>query len=91
MTSDNGGYDNTNRGAMFRNKKKTTDKQPDHTGNLNVMGIEYWVSAWIKTDRNGSKYFSLAITPKQPQTSNMHPAERATTTTQDDIDKDIPF
>ncbi len=39
-------YDNNNRGAIWTNDKKATDKHPDFTGNLNVEGKEYWVSAW---------------------------------------------
>jgi hypothetical protein len=39
-------YDNTNRGAIWKNDKKETDKHPDFTGSLNVDGHDYWVSAW---------------------------------------------
>lgn len=60
-------YDNTNRGALFRNDRKQRENQPDHTGTLNVAGEEYWLSAWVKEDRNGRKYFSLSVTSKTAQ------------------------
>ena len=41
-------YDNTNRGVLFRNHKKEQPNQPDHTGNINIDGKEYWLSAWVK-------------------------------------------
>jgi hypothetical protein len=39
-------FDNTNRGSIRKNDKKSTDKHPDFTGELNVDGNLYWVSAW---------------------------------------------
>lgn len=56
-------YDNTNRGALFKNDKKETDNHPDYKGSLNVVGIDYWISAWIKQGRSG-KYMSLSVKPK---------------------------
>ena len=58
-------YDNTNRGALFRNEEKTEEKHPDYRGNLNVDGTELWLSAWVKTSKKGTKYMSLSVKPKQ--------------------------
>jgi len=58
-------YDNTNTGAMFKNKKKTTDKHPDYTGQANVAGVEYWVSYWLKKSKAGETYMSSAYTLKE--------------------------
>ena len=33
-------YDNTNRGALFRNNRKEQDNHPDHTGSINIDGKE---------------------------------------------------
>lgn len=43
-------YDNTNRGAMWPNSNKASEKHPDFTGSLNVSGIEYWVSGWRRKE-----------------------------------------
>ena len=45
-------YDNTNRGAIWKNDKKETENHPDYTGSLDVGGQEYWVSAWRKSSDN---------------------------------------
>lgn len=39
-------YDNNNRGSIWRNEKKATDKHPDFTGKATVDGVEYYLSAW---------------------------------------------
>ena len=60
-------YDNTNTGAIFVNDKKSTDKHPDRKGSLNVGGVEYWLSGWLKKDKSGNTYMSLSVTPKEAQ------------------------
>lgn len=54
-------YDNTNRGTLFKNDKKETEKQPDYKGKINVKGQDFYLSAWIKTSKDGNKYMSLAV------------------------------
>lgn len=56
-------YDNTNRGALFRNKDRKSDKHPEYSGSVNVEGVDYWLSGWIKEGKNG-KFFSLSLKPK---------------------------
>ena len=61
-------YDNTNRGALFKNEKKAKDTHSDYNGNINVEGVEYWIDAWVKEGRDtGKKFFSLSVKPKQPK------------------------
>jgi uncharacterized protein (DUF736 family) len=59
-------YDNTNRGAMFENTKKQTSNHPDHTGTINVEGVEFWLSSWVKNSKSGKTFFSLSIKRKEP-------------------------
>lgn len=57
-------YDNTNRGALFKNDKAGGNQNwPDYRGMLNVGGTEYWLDAWIKEGKKG-KFMSLSIKPK---------------------------
>lgn len=60
-------YDNTNTGALFKNDRKETANHPDYSGSVNVNGVEYWLSAWIKpTKADASKRFmSLSVKPKE--------------------------
>ena len=43
-------YDNTNRGALWPNKDKTSDTHADLTGTINVDGVEYFFNGWKKKE-----------------------------------------
>lgn len=61
-------YDNTNRGVLFKNNKKETEKHPDLSGSININGTEHWLNAWRKTSQNGNTFISLSIgKPKEAQ------------------------
>ena len=79
-------YDNTNSGALFKNDKKATEKHPDYKGSVNADGTDYWLSAWLKTDKNGNKYMSLGLTPKNEDASPSRPKKEAPTPADD-----LPF
>ena len=59
-------YDNTNRGAIWRNSKKTTENHPDFTGEINVDGRDYWLSGWQKKpgDKNNAPVVKFSIKAK---------------------------
>jgi hypothetical protein len=78
-------YDNTNRGALFRNDEKDGENDRDYSGTLDVDGTEYWISGWVKTSKAGKRYLSLAVTPKNADTA------RPKKSTCDDLDDKIPF
>ena len=56
--------------SVFKNKRKETDNHPDLTGTALVNGIEYWVSAWKKKDKNGDTWLSGALKLMEPQKEN---------------------
>ena len=59
-------YDETNRGTLSRNTRKTEDKHPDFAGQINVDGTDYWLSGWVKERKDGSgKFFSLSVRRKE--------------------------
>ena len=58
-------YDNTNRGALFKNDKKESDSHPDYTGNINFDGNDCWLSGWVKESKDGRKFFSLSVKRKE--------------------------
>ena len=79
-------YDDTNRGALFKNDKKATDNHPDYRGSINVGGQEFWISSWLKTAKSGQKFMSLSVTPKEDQPAAVQqPVQDAP------ADSDIPF
>jgi uncharacterized protein (DUF736 family) len=69
-------YDETDRGALFRNTRKENEKHPDHTGSLNVGGVDYWISGWVRESKAGQKYFSLSVRPKDPSQMTEHEANK---------------
>ena len=79
-------YDNHMRGVLFRNSRKETDKHPDHQGNCEIEGKQYWISAWVKTSQKGIKFFSLSFKPKAAPKEQ--PQQEFGATQPDD---DIPF
>ena len=80
-----GKYDNTNRGALFKNQRRETPQHPEYNGSINVAGVDYWVSAWVKSANNGQKFFSLSVKPKAPA------QPKAEAVTPADFDDDLPF
>ncbi len=79
-------YDNTNRGSIWTNEKKATEKHPDFTGSLNVDGKEYWVSAWRGNGENPkAPKLTFSVNAKEPMAAK--PAQQAA----DFNDSDVPF
>jgi uncharacterized protein (DUF736 family) len=60
-------FDNTNRGVLFRDEKRTNEKAPEYTGTINVDGVEKRLAAWIKESKTGKKFFSLSVSDPQPK------------------------
>jgi len=58
-------YDNTNRGALFRNEQKEQPNHADYNGSININGVDYWLNGWAKISKAGKKFLSLSIKPKQ--------------------------
>jgi hypothetical protein len=84
-------YDNTNRGALFKNNDKVEDNHPDYRGNINVDGEEFWLSAWLKTSKNGMKYMSLSIKPKDADAAQSKKKPAGGGSASRDLDDGIPF
>ena len=78
-------YDNNNRGSLFKNDRKDDAKFPDYKGSLNVDGVEFWLSAWIKVSKDGQKFMSLSIKNKNADATLNKPKKASFE------DSDVPF
>jgi hypothetical protein len=59
-------YDNTNRGTIATNTRKSKDTDADITGSINIDGKEFWLNGWKKTNsRDSSTFYSLSVKPKE--------------------------
>ena len=81
-------YDNNNTGAIFKNDRKETDRHPDYNGSCEINGVEMWMSAWIKTSKNGKKFMSFSFNPKEVQAA---PKAVQSPNSGFDEEDDIPF
>lgn len=82
-------YDNTNSGILSRNDRKEQPNHPDFKGQVNVEGVDYWLSAWVKERKDGSgKFFSLSVKRKE-EAKKPEPQRAAARDAFDDTD--IPF
>lgn len=50
-----------NKGVIFKNEKKSSDRHPDYRGEINVNGERFEISLWINDSKSGKKYFSVQI------------------------------
>jgi len=83
-------YDNTNRGSIWKNDKKDTDRHPDFTGSLDVEGTEYWVSAWLRKPDANPKAPALSFSIKQKDAPQQQAPQQAAPQGQS-FDQDVPF
>jgi hypothetical protein len=83
-------FDNTNRGALFKNLKKRGENDPDYTGNINFDGRELWLSAWLKTSKTGVKFMSLSVRSKDAS-AKVDPISTGRPRSSDAMSDDIPF
>jgi hypothetical protein len=80
-------------GSLFDNSaRKEKDSHPDRSGTAMIDGREYWVNGWLKKDKNGKPWLSLAFKLKgeiaKPTTSKMQPKGAGGG---GDMDDNIPF
>jgi hypothetical protein len=89
-------YDNTNRGVLFANDAKKSDKHPTYKGNIHIGTVKMSLSAWEKTSSTGKTFLSLSVSEwTDGVRGEERPAEvarvKASPEKFDFVDSDIPF
>lgn len=77
-------------GSIFNNKKKEKDTHPDRQGSCKIDGKEYWISGWVKKDKDGNPWMSLAFKEKTAVTRGRDPTPPRQSA-REDMDDEIPF
>lgn len=63
-------------GMLFKNFSKRKMEHPDGNGWVEINGVKYDVSAWIKPLKTGKgTFYSLSITEQRPKSNGLPPAE----------------
>jgi hypothetical protein len=73
-------YDNTNKGALFKNEEKRPDramknpdgtewvmKDSDYSGEADINGVLHFVDGYLQKSKAGKTYMKLKFKPKQQQ------------------------
>ncbi len=78
--------------AHFSKMTKGKETHPDYKGSCMVGGVEMWMSAWLKTGANGTKFMSFSFQPKDQQQApaRQTPARQAPQA-EPMLDDDLPF
>lgn len=81
------------KGYLGSNKNPQGEKSPSHKGKCTIDGKDYWISAWVNTGDDNSRYFGLKfqlVEPRENSSSNNSSSEGHLANGQD-IDDDVPF
>ena len=87
-------YDDTNKGAIWKNDDRASDKHPHFKGNANINGVDYWVSAWKRDPEGNPKAPALRFSfqPKEGKPATGKDSERFQAPKPSaDFDDEIPF
>jgi hypothetical protein len=83
-----------NTGSIFANDKKVADTDPDGKGTAKIDGVEYWVSSWNNTAKDGRPYRKMSFKRKEAKADhqNERPAVRKSSADMGrEMDDEIPF
>tara|TARA_R110000803_G_scaffold208003_1_gene276337 strand:+ start:713 stop:967 length:255 start_codon:yes stop_codon:yes gene_type:complete len=80
-------YDNTNRGAIWKNDNKQSETHPDFKGSINIDGKDYWLSGWKRKEGAGPKSPALSLSVQAKE----QPAKLESVEAKNDFEDDVPF
>ena len=88
------GYDNSNRGAMWPNVDRMSERHPDFSGSLDVNGKKYWVSGWRKKEGANPAAPMITFTIKEKENAGgmtQEPVREPAPSSDHKFDDDLPF
>ena len=79
-----------NSGSLFKNEKQK-ESHPDYKGSAMINGVEMWMSSWLKTGANGTKFMSFSFQPKEQQQAQPAARAKPAPAAAPEFDDDMPF
>lgn len=80
-----------NSGSLFKNDKREKESQPNARGSARINGVDYWVDAWTKKDKNGHPWQSLSFKRKDQPASAAKPSANKPSAARQLAEDDVPF
>lgn len=65
--------DNIGKGALWNNKRRTSERSPDFTGTVTIEGAKYFISGWKSHGGGGSPDINLTVAPHKDQPTSKQP------------------
>ena len=84
-------FDNTNRGSIWKNKRKEMDTHPDFTGSINVDGTEYWLNGWLRKAGASPESPSMTFSVRSKEARTEVTDKEVRQTRREDMNDEIPF
>ena len=85
-------FDNKLSGALFKNDKGDNEKRPDYKGSYtDGDGNEFWVSSWLKQSKDGKKFLSLSMQPKEKKEPGYTPKKEYSSSNANSEETELPF
>jgi uncharacterized protein (DUF736 family) len=85
--------DDKDRGVLFTETEKKSDKAPDFKGKFNYNGAEFKIAGWKRTSAKGLEYISLSVDNYEPSdqpSSGYDKFRQAGEKIKEDIIADVP-
>ena len=84
-------YDDTNKGAIWKNDRKEAETHPDYTGSINIDGVEYWLNAWRKSEDPSERAPVLKFSFKRKDAPRIADENNDLANSGREFNDDIPF
>ena len=86
-------FDDSDRGAIWKNERKERDTQPDFTGDAIIDGVHWWMSGWKRKPgaNPASPALRLSFRRKQPVAESPPAGQAANIPPAAEFEDDIPF
>lgn len=75
-------FDKTNTFSLNKNDKGDNPARPDYRGEVDINGVRYWISGWIRDGANGKFISGPVELAKDEHQYNAQPVG---------ADEDVPF